>query len=159
MKEKLLFNGKLTRVLVFRFVVRLCNAADIQVFLLSARNGHPISERQVQLFVIDTTVKHVPENQVFNAWEYTDANGIALFHVPVLRATDRVFVFGLADYCSPSRYDAEEVLLRGVAQQIKGACPHRPLKKLVLSPHPGEIVIISGEYSGWERRLYFPWPG
>lgn len=133
---------------------------DIKVRVISAKTGRPLVEAHVQLFIGD---KPKPGERswepLFDRWEYTDGTGTAVFHVSSpIPLTAGISVGGAgADWCSPARYKASDVLRSGVSEPGFGSCPHRPLKKFVLKPHPGEIIIYMGEYSRWERALYFPW--
>jgi hypothetical protein len=135
------------------------NAEEITVRVISVKTGHPLAERRIQLFV--DYLLHPPDTYpefVFSHWAFTDGSGLAKFHVPgSLPARASVFVGGLIDYCSPATYRAEQVQQGVAIANLKG-CSHRPLKKFLVKPNPGEIVIYSPEYSGWERMLYFPWP-
>ncbi len=137
-----------------------CRASDITVRLLSAKDGRPLVERHIELS-IDRIVKLPDQSSplVFQKWEYTGADGTAVFHVNIpLPPHSQVGIFGdVPNSCSPGDYEVEEVLRTGFAVKVVRNCPHRPIKKFVVSPHPGEIVIFSGEYSRWERTLYFPW--
>lgn len=137
----------------------ISRAEDITVRIISAKNGHPLVERHLQLRVL--YLLHAPDKYpffLFNVWQYTDASGTTIFHVPGSLPPDAsIFVGGLIDYCSPGTYRADQVQ-SGVAIADLRGCRHRPLKKYLVQPHPHEIVIYSGEYSRWERALYFPWP-
>lgn len=134
-------------------------ATDIAVRVLSAKDGRPIVERRVQLYVSQTVQSPDQSSpQIFDRWEYTGADGRAIFHLGNIPPNARFTVGGAgAEYCSPSSYDADQVMRTGVA--VERPCPHRPHGKFTVQARPGEIVIYSGECSRWERMLYFPWPG
>ena len=130
-----------------------------KVRLLSAKNGQPLPKRQIQL-VIYWTVR-VPDKsspQMLSSTKETDSDGIATFLLSIDPPRDsKLLISGPPIPCSPTVYDANEVLRFGVA--VKGRCPHRPMKKLMVPAQPGEIIFFSGEYSRLEQTFYFPWPG
>ena len=131
----------------------------LTVRLLSAKDGKPLAERQIQ--VVITRLLYSPEKsdpRIFSGTEYTNGSGIARFKVNLdLPPKSTISIFGLTDYCSAGDYDWNVVWQFGAASKRK--CPHRPIGKFQVHANPGEVVFFSGEYSRWERALYFPWAG
>lgn len=154
----------LGRALIFAYLsgASFAKGEDIAVRVISAKTGRPIVEAHVEV-VVDTPHRRPDVSpETFRDWEYTDSNGAAIFHVPSpsLPRDGWIGVAGIApDWCSPAAgYRVDEVVRAGASKPGFASCPHRPLKKYLVQPHPGEIVIYIGEYSRWERILYFPWP-
>lgn len=141
------------------FITSVGEAAEITVRVLSAKDGHQLAEKRIGIFVMAPPGMNPPPGVIFKGEAPTDGSGIVTFVIEApLQTGARIYVDGLVDYCSPPSYEADRVLGTGVAEQLPKSCPHRALKKFAVKPHPGEIVMFSGEYSRWERMLYFPWP-
>jgi hypothetical protein len=129
--------------------------ADITVRVISAKTGRPMVEKHVNLSVGAGGGPHGGALRVFDGWEYTDSDGVAVFHVPKTPKWGWITVMGnYPDVCSPFTNTADEVMNVGVS---KYGCPHRPVKKFALPPKPGQIVIYVPEYTPLERFLYLPW--
>lgn len=147
-------------VVIFLGALCACRAEDITVRVISAKTGHPITEAHVQL-LINYPAHHGDNSSpsFFDQWAYTDNSGSAVFHVSSFlpdKASLKIGGAG-ADWCSPGTYLAAEVLRSGVSIAYPRACPHRPIRKILVPARPGQIVIYIGQYSRWERSLYFPW--
>lgn len=147
---------RLLRMFVtFLSLLPICEAQDITVRVISAKNGRPIVEAHIQLYIAQPGP---PPAIILNRWQYTDASGSTLFHVSApIQLSASIFVGGLVDTCATATYRAKEVLQTGVAIADTKICPHRPVKKFLVRPRPGEIVVYDPQYSRWERTLYFPW--
>jgi hypothetical protein len=142
-------------IAIFLGLASISKAEDITVRVISAKNGRPIVEAHVQLFIAQPGA---PLKVILNRWQYTDASGSAIFHVDApIPLNASLGVGGMKDFCAPATYRAKEVLQTGVAIADTKVCPHRPVKKFLVHPHPGEIVVYDPQYSRWERTLYFPW--
>lgn len=136
-----------------------CPAEDVTVRVLSAKNGRPIVEREVQLVGFPVSTPGKAPASSFERWARTDAGGAAIFHIdPPLPAKlgvgGNMSAPGI-DWCSPALYDAPQVFQSGISIS---RCPHRDIKKLGIHPKPGEIIIWVGEYTWLERVLWLPWP-
>src|ERR1700739_2054089 len=89
-------------VTVFALVAMTClsHAEDIKVGVISAKTGRPLVEAHTQLFINGRANAADP---MFNRWQYTDNEGIAVFHVPDPIPMDtRISVGGAGDWCSPA---------------------------------------------------------
>lgn len=135
-----------------------CQALDIRVLLISAKDGRPIPERRIQLACWHRIPKGGNQSpEVFNLWAYTDGSGTATFNIDSPIPPESIlFVGNIAHCCSPATFSVDQVLRSGVSLPCK--CPHRPKGKVPVPAIPGQIAVYSGEYSPWEERLYFPWP-
>jgi hypothetical protein len=140
------------------FLAFFCAAQNIRVRAISLKDGRPLSERRVQLYSAYDFDPSTKRAVIFNKWAYTNGDGVATFDTEgVIPPHAHVSVGWIApDWCSPVVYSIDEVLQKGTS--IARGCPHRNVKKFVVSPTPGEIVLYFAEYSKLERMLYLPWP-
>lgn len=110
-------------------------ADQIQVKVLSAKDGHPVPGKPVAL--------QLPRTQLEAS---TDANGVATFALPTPRPT--MISVATKEECWQDWYDTTAILHDGIVE--KNDCFHKS-KQLDVKAQPGQLVIFTGDYKRWER--------
>lgn len=111
------------RLLAALMLAWMCKAEDVTVRIISAKSGRAMVEQHVHLDILAPGPTEL--RNPFREWMYTDAAGLATFHVPFPMPGNAIlYVAGLMDYCSPAMYHPHEVLQTGVDRVSR--CVSRP---------------------------------